>query len=145
MHSWRCPGVSCCLSAKGGCPQGRARQEDGVSMAQPLQPNAQPSHSNGSETGKDTESLDLHSSNQSTHKHSTQLSWDSNLWLRRNISLGATAIPNWSQYFLSWLPTCPFCYTWVKDMYHGNLIKKGQDHTVCKWFSFVLELFGLEL
>lgn len=46
---------------------------------------------------------------------------------------------------LSSLPTCPFCYTWVKDMYHGNLIKKEHDHTLCKWFSFVLELFGLEL
>lgn len=64
---------------KRGCLQGRARQEGGVTMAQPHQPNAQPSHSNGSETGKDTEALDLYSSNQSTDKHSTRLSWERNL------------------------------------------------------------------
>lgn len=87
------PRVSCCPPAKGGCPRGQPGRKMVCDHGSATPAQGPPSHSNGRETGKDTEALDLHSSNQGTHKHSIWLSWESNLWLRGSTSLRARAIP----------------------------------------------------
>lgn len=74
-----------------------------MTMAQPLQPRAQPSRSNGSETGKDTGSG--FALTQGTHKHhSTFLGKQ----LRGNTSLGAIAIPTLESVFFILVTHLPF-------------------------------------